>query len=86
MHGETNGIVLSLEMDQESSGIAFLHACVYEGCESTGLRFVLLHSLCYILYSILTKGVYRQRASIGRRRLWAEGVYRQRASIDRGRL
>ena len=31
MHRETNGIVLSLEMNQETSLISLVYVCVYEG-------------------------------------------------------
>jgi len=57
-HRETNGTVLSLEMDQESSGIALVYVCAYEGCRRTcelarSYIFYILYSTCYIIYSII---------------------------------
>jgi len=44
---------LSLEMDQESSGIELVYVCACEGGEGRfGCGFILLYSIFYILCSI----------------------------------
>jgi len=46
-------VVLSLEMDQESSGIELVYVCVCEGVEERlGCGFILLYSIVFILYGI----------------------------------
>jgi len=50
MHRKTIGIVLSLEMDQESSRIVLVYVYVYEACRRNWLR--VRYSIFYILYSI----------------------------------
>ena len=59
MHRETSEIVLSLEMDQESSRIALVYVCVCMGdVGGLGCRIVLLHSILYILYSMRDGGFH----------------------------
>jgi len=51
-----SGVVISLEMDQESSGIALVYVCVcYSEYDVSrlGCGFVLLYCIFYILSSIL---------------------------------
>jgi len=59
MHRETSGIVLFLEMNQESSGIVWVFVCVYEGYRrvQAWLRArvpYVLYSIFYILHSVST--------------------------------
>ena len=50
VQGDQRGI--SLEMDQESSGIELVYVCVWEGGEGRlGCGFILLYSIFYVLYS-----------------------------------
>ena len=53
-HRENRGIVLSLEMDQESSGIELVYVCVCEGGEGRlGCGFMLLYSILISWYNII---------------------------------
>jgi len=68
MHREPSGVVFSLEMDQESSGIELMYVCVCAGGEGRlgcGLMFYIpysillsfyifyiLYAICYIIYSV----------------------------------
>ena len=58
-HRETRGAVLSLEIDQESSRIELVYVRVRGGVKGRlGCGFILLNSIFYILYHILSPMFY----------------------------